>query len=81
VENEPRIKVIKPEGTYLAWLDFTALGLTDEQIKDRLLNTAKVALNAGTQYGDQGSGFVRLNFGCPLQTLKTACQRICAAFH
>jgi cystathionine beta-lyase len=81
MENEPRIKVIKPEGTYLAWLDLSAVELSDEQIKVCLLEKAKVALNAGTQYGDQGSGFVRLNFGCPLQTLKTACQRICAAFH
>lgn len=67
----PEIKVIKPEGTYLAWLDCRELGLLPDPYHF-FLTKAKVALNEGQAFGENGKGFVRLNFGCPRATLKDA---------
>lgn len=74
------INVIPTQGTYLAWLDFCQTGFSDAIIRDKLLIDAKVALNAGSQYGIEGRGFCRLNFGCPRSVLEIACERIDRAF-
>ncbi|MCG3259357.1 MAG: aminotransferase class I/II-fold pyridoxal phosphate-dependent enzyme, partial [Candidatus Heimdallarchaeota archaeon] len=66
----PDIEMIKPEGTYLAWLDFSKLGLTDEERREFLLNKAKVALDGGTMFGDGGEGFERINVACPRTILE-----------
>jgi cysteine-S-conjugate beta-lyase len=71
----PQIKIHKPEATYLAWLDCRELGLTEEPYKF-FLEKAKVALNCGQDFGDGGSGFVRLNFGCTRETLKEALEHM-----
>jgi cystathionine beta-lyase len=72
--NIPEIKVYPAEGTYLAWLDCRELGM-DNPYKF-FLDTCKVGLNAGIDFCEGGEGFVRLNFGCPLATLKEALERI-----
>ena len=72
----PDVKVIKPECTYLAWLDFTALGLAGPDLKSFLVHRAKVGLNDGTTFGREGEGFARLNFGCPRVLLQEGLQRI-----
>lgn len=72
----PRIQVIHPEGTYLAWLDCRELGLNNAGLKDFMLKRAKVWLNDGPTFGTGGTGFQRLNFACPRSTLKEALQRI-----
>lgn len=74
-ENIPGIKMAKPEATYLAWLDCDSLGLSESPSKFFLEN-AKVALNNGEDFGAQGKGFVRLNFGCPRDTLTAALERM-----
>jgi cysteine-S-conjugate beta-lyase len=79
-EKLPAISIIKPEGTYLAWLDFRALGLADETIMQKLINEAGLALSPGKMYGDDGSGFIRLNFACPQTVLKQACERLYSTF-
>jgi len=76
----PHLQVIKPEGTYLAWIDFRSLNLTDDELLDILVNKAGLALSMGRTYGKDGKGFVRLNFGCPHFVLKQACERLYAAF-
>lgn len=53
-ENCPKIKVIVPEGTYLLWLDFSGLGLTDKEINGRILDNAKVWLDSGSMFGSGG---------------------------
>lgn len=71
----PGIRMAKPEGTYLAWLDCNELGIDDkpaEFFRDR----AKVELNDGKIYGKGGEGFVRLNFGCPRSQLEEALSRM-----
>ncbi|AZB44214.1 pyridoxal phosphate-dependent aminotransferase [Bacillus sp. FJAT-42376] len=77
----PGIKAIKPDASYLLWLDCRDLHLDDKEIKRLLLHKGKVALEEGTKYGPGGEGFVRLNAGCPLETLKDGLSRIKTAFH
>lgn len=79
-ENCPKIKVIVPEGTYLLWLDFSGLGLTDKEINGRILNNAKVWLDSGSMFGSEGEKFQRINCATPRAILKKALERICARF-
>ena len=71
----PRIKMVKPEGTYLAWLDCRDAGIEGKPY-DFFLKQAKVALNDGSAFGTEGDGFVRLNFGCPRPMLTEALERM-----
>lgn len=72
----PEIKLIRPEGTYLAWLDCRALGLEQGALNEFFLKQAKVALNDGLTFGQSGEGFMRLNFGCSRAVLLEALGRI-----
>jgi len=74
-EHLPNITVTRPEATYLAWLDFRALGL-DKSPHDYLVEKARVGLNDGAAFGKAGEGFVRLNYGTPRATLAQALDRI-----
>lgn len=74
--NIPEIKVEKPEGTYLLWLDFKSINKTQDEIQDALVNIGKVALNDGTPYGEQGNGYFRINIGCPRSTLEEGLKRV-----
>ena len=72
----PEVKVILPEGTYLAWLDFRALGMDEHTLSDFLRKKAKVGLDDGYVFGKSGRGFARLNFACPRATLEEGLRRI-----
>jgi len=72
----PELKVNTPEATYLAWIDFSNLGLSDEEVQKFLVEKAGLALEPGIKYGKEGSGFQRLNFGCPRKTLSLALERM-----
>ena len=74
------IKAMKPQGTYLVWLDFSAYGLSNEQIQEKLIKEAKVVLNDGLSFGKEGKCHARFNTATPLETVKEACQRIVAVF-
>jgi cystathionine beta-lyase len=76
--NLPGIKCQRPEGTYLAWLDCRAAGIPGNP-HEFFLERARVALNDGADFGAEGEGFVRLNFGCPRATLTEALERMRAA--
>ncbi|RDC48864.1 pyridoxal phosphate-dependent aminotransferase [Acinetobacter sp. RIT592] len=75
-ENVPKIKVIKQEGTFLTWLDCRELGLSDEELERFFLEKAKLALSTGTAFGKGGSGFMRMNIGCTIYTVKEALERL-----
>lgn len=75
-ENVAKIKVIKQEGTFLTWLDCRELGLSDEELERFFLEEAKLALSTGTAFGKGGSGFMRMNIGCPISTVKEALERL-----
>ncbi len=68
-KNIPEITVIKPEGTFLLWLDCGKLGLTDEELASFFLQKAGLALSNGALFGPGGSGFMRMNIGCPEETV------------
>lgn len=70
------VKVTKPEGTYLAWLDFRERFASATELDDFLLRKAKVGLNGGIMFGRQGEGFARLNFATPRSRLLEALTRI-----
>jgi cystathionine beta-lyase len=74
-EQLPGVKIFCPEGTYLAWLDCRNAGLGDKPA-EFFHKTARVALNEGDAFGQQGAGFVRLNFGCPRSMLLEALERM-----
>ena len=72
----PEIKLIRPEGTYLALLDCRALGLAPDALNDFFLRRAGVYFSDGRMFGDEAAGFVRINFGCPRSVLREALERI-----
>ena len=72
----PGVKVTKPEGTYLAWLDFRGRFTSATELDDFLTQKAKVGLNRGIAFGRQGEGFARLNFAVPRSRLLEALTRI-----
>ena len=75
-ERLPKIKVIKPEGTYLAWLDFRAYFTDGNELQSFLVHTAKVGLNPGKNFGIQGEGFARINLATQRSVLLEALERI-----
>jgi cysteine-S-conjugate beta-lyase len=72
----PKVKVMKPEATFLVWLDFREYGMNDFQLSQFLVNEAKVGLNNGARFGTGGEGFQRINIGCTRSVLKQALERI-----
>jgi len=75
-ERIPKIKIIKPEGTYLIWLDCRQLGLNTKDLNGFMLNKARVALDDGYWFGTQGEGFMRMNIACPRSVLEEGLKRI-----
>lgn len=71
-KNIPQIKPMRPEGTYLVWLDCSMLDLKGKDIKDFMINDAQLGFNDGRMFGTGGEGFMRMNIACPKQTLENA---------
>ncbi|RMJ02969.1 Cystathionine beta-lyase PatB [Marinobacter litoralis] len=78
-ERWPGIRVSAPEGTYLMWLDCRELGLDDAGLKRFFVQQAGVGMNPGITFGEPGSGFMRLNIGCPRAVLEQVLSRVEAA--
>jgi len=76
--NAPKIKLIKPQGTYLAWLDCRELGLTQKELNEAVTQKAKLWLNDGSMFGEGGSGFQRMNAACPRSVLQNALSALTA---
>ena len=79
-ENMPKISFIRPQASYLVFLDARELGMPQEELVNFFLKEAKVAMNDGTMFGQEGAGFMRMNLGCPRATLEQAFKRIKAAY-
>lgn len=75
-ERIPKLKAIKPEGTYLIWVDCNGLNMDPDEIRDFFTNKCRLALNDGRTFGEEGKGFMRFNIGCPRSLLKEALERI-----
>jgi len=74
--NIPKIKLVKPEGTYLAWLDCRELELSDKDLNVAITHNCKLWLNEGAMFGKGGSGFQRMNLACPRSVLQNALERL-----
>lgn len=79
-QHLPKIKIMRPEASYLIWLDCSAYAQDDQQLYDKLRD-AKVELSAGYKYGDEGHLKMRLNVACPKVVLNEGLQRIQLAFN
>jgi cystathionine beta-lyase len=68
-QRMPKIRIMRPEATFLVWLDMNAYGLGENVMAKRLIEGG-VALNHGSKFGTGGEGYFRLNFGCPRAVLE-----------
>ena len=75
-QHLPQVKVVRPEASFLIWLDCRALGLSHEALIDLFVNRARLALNDGEMFGHGGEGFMRMNVGCPRTVLQQALERL-----
>lgn len=78
-ENIPAINMIRPQASYLIFLDCRGLGLDHEGLADFFVNDARLALNDGSMFGKEGKGFMRINVACPRSVLQKALEQLKAA--
>jgi len=78
--NIPKIKVFKPEGTYLVWLDFSRFGLSRTELSNLLINKAGLGLDEGIGFGKQCESFVRMNIATSRKTIEEAMNRLAELF-
>ena len=77
--NLPQIRAVRPQASFLVWLDCRKLGLSQAALVDLFVNKARLALNDGTVFGPEGTGYMRLNVGCPRKLLQDALESLAAA--
>lgn len=75
-ENIPQIRCLKPQASFLIWLDCRSLGLPQEELVRFFCESAHLGLNDGAMFGKEGKGFMRLNAGCPRSVLKKAMEQL-----
>lgn len=75
----PEIRFTEPEGTYLLWLDFRALGLSEAELEALIADKARLWLDSGAMFGPDGEGFERINAACPRATLEKALDQLACA--
>ena len=76
----PKVKVMRPEATYLIWLDFREYGMKNAELMKFTVENAKVGLNDGGRFGTGGDGWLRINIGCPRSVLEEGLTRLANAF-
>lgn len=72
----PHVKLVETEGTYLLWLDFRNLNLSESELEDLIIKKAKLWLDSGKIFGTAGKGFQRINVACPRKVLEEALTRL-----
>lgn len=72
----PKCKVMRMEGTYLAWIDCSELHISSDEIEEMLMHENKVWVNAGSMYGTEGAAFIRINMACTIELLNEGITRI-----
>ena len=75
-QNLPMIKLLKPQASFLAWLDFSALGLSHDALNDLVINQARLAMNDGAMFGAQGEQFMRMNVATQRSVLQQALEQL-----
>ena len=79
-QHLPKVRLVEPEGTYLLWLDFSAYGLSDKELNEKIIHEANLWLDDGPIFGAGGSGFQRINIACPWSTLENGLEHLAKAF-
>ena len=79
-EHFPGFEILEREGTYLLWISYEKLGITEEELESWFLNKANVSVYMGSVFGDAGRGFIRLNIASPRAMLKEAFERMAAVY-
>lgn len=77
----PEIHLVEPEGTYLIWLDFRELGMSESQLEDLIVRRAHLWLDSGAMFGIDGQGFERINIACPREILHRAFEQLRVALY
>ena len=80
-EKMPLLGIIRPQASYLVFLDCRKLNMTPEELKEFFINNARIAMNEGSTFGEEGAGFMRMNIGCPMSTLKQALNQLLEAYN
>ncbi len=75
-KNIPEVTMAQHEGTYLIWLDFRKLALTEKELEEMVIHRAKLWLDGGEMFGEEGRGFQRINVACPRKTLEKALEQL-----
>ncbi|MDE5677328.1 MalY/PatB family protein [Phocaeicola sp.] len=78
--HAPKIKVVRPEASYLVWLDCRELGMSQEALNDFFVDKARLALNDGAMFGKEGTGFMRLNVASPRCVIEKAMGQLAEAY-
>lgn len=78
--HTPKIKVIRPQASYLVWLDCREMGLSQKALNDFLVDKAHLALNDGMAFGAEGEGFMRMNVASPRSVLEQAMKQLADAY-
>ena len=79
-DNMPKMGMIRPQASYLVFLDARGLGLPHDELVEFFIREAKVGMNDGAMFGEQGSGYMRMNLGCPRSVLEKALNQIKVAY-
>ena len=80
-ENMPHIRPLRPQASFLVWLNCRDLHLSHEKLLELFIDKAHLALNDGEMFGPGGEGFMRLNVGCPRELVKQALIQLQLAIH
>ncbi|USD68006.1 MalY/PatB family protein [Vibrio sp. SCSIO 43136] len=72
----PKVKFFVPQATYLAWLDFSAFGMEEKELLNKIADQAHLILEGGSMFGEHGKGFIRINVACPTSILEEALHRL-----
>nr|WP_245247431.1 MULTISPECIES: MalY/PatB family protein [unclassified Paenibacillus] len=78
-EHLPEVKPMRPDGTYLLWMDCRGLGLDIKGLKSLMFEKARVAFSEGSVFGTEAEGWLRINLACPRSLLEEALKRFCDA--
>ena len=79
-DNMPKMGMIRPQASFLVFLDARGLGLPHDKLVEFFIREAKVGMNDGAMFGEEGSGFMRMNLGCPRSVLEKALRQIKEAY-
>ena len=78
--NAPKVKIIRPQASYLIWLDCRDLKMNQETLNDFFVDKAHLALNDGISFGEEGRGFMRMNVATPRNVLEKAMKQLAEAY-